>query len=137
MAENHPLEAAEARSPATSPARLAELMLRHAEAVLANPAFQLLLVENPHFWTTLPHPGILAGARYCPADFVQWVLAQPDAGAALLHELVLNRALPVHLRRAAFLRTHFSLRWSQERRRLAELLTPEEVALLERAGVAA
>jgi hypothetical protein len=70
------VEESEARDPATPPARLAELIGKHLEGVLANPGFAPLLVEQPAFWALLgpqARSDVLASPA-CPVEYAEWLL---------------------------------------------------------------
>ena len=114
-------EAAEARDPATPGARLAALTQRHLEAVLQNPATQLVLLENPDWWDDLPRPVLdqIARSPTCPPAFLAWVNRATFGFERA--EVALNPVLPLALRREAFLGVSSGLDpkfWLDQRDRL-------------------
>jgi hypothetical protein len=131
-------ERAEAVDPATPPERLAELMEFHADAVLQNPSLSLLLMERPDFWSSVSHNARndLARSDACPLSFASWLLHANTPDTSLTY-LLWNRAVPMAMRRAAYLKrsTRDLLQfWTDERPILAEVLSPTELSLLERGG---
>ena len=132
------VEEAEARDLTTHPVRLAELIWKHLEAVLANPGFALLLVEQPDFWKQLkPHVmSDIARSPSCPDAFVDWMLSQNWQLSALVAALVSNPAISQERRRQALLQAVPPLSSTQrEFRRLDQLLSPAELSLMERGGL--
>ena len=132
-------EQAAARDPSTSTERLAELVEFFPEEVLANPALALLVLAEPDFWSQFSYEALagLASSPSCPLSLVQWALQ----GAALCCGVLWrNEALPRELRREVLLRMRGESGWSvvlqdwdQERPLLAQVLTDDELSLLERA----
>ena len=96
---------AAAADPATPPARLAALAVHHLDAVLGNPGLPLLVLERPDFWMGLPGGAHMQLARHacCPLVFGAWAAADPLGDPCVKAGLALNRALPLDVRRRAFL----------------------------------
>jgi hypothetical protein len=138
-------EQAEALDPNTPPARLLALLETHAEDVLRNPGFELLLLEQPDVWDelsgmvrqqVLKHP-------LCPSQLVTWVLREPFPDPWALVRISQNETVPVALRREAFLRlpefagslVENAETLATAKIPLAEFLPAEELALFRRGGV--
>jgi hypothetical protein len=129
---------AEAADPATPAERLAALLPEQLDAVLQNPAFPLLLTEQPDFWARVSRAGHAALARdgRCPPEFGQWVLRQRRFNPEVVDSLMQNAALPAALRRAALLRRPLDEDgWVDSRPFAWDLLSPAELDLLDRAVV--
>jgi hypothetical protein len=132
---HHRAERQEARDPSTPPERLAALMEHHLDAVLDNPALELVLLAHPDFWAalTVPARAALARSPRCPHAFARWALDARDLTYPLMH----NAALPARLRREAlFRRESWNQWWSEARRGLQDVLPPDEAALLDRSMAA-
>lgn len=127
---------AEARDPATPLQRLIELMGKHLDDVLQNPAWPLLVVEQPGLWRML-RPGLLlalAQSPRCPVEFADWVIRNEDR-PNLHRALMDNPAVPAATQRQLFLERLPDLTlWHFYRPRLPALLGAEVLALLEHAG---
>jgi hypothetical protein len=93
-----------AQNPNTPPEELVLLMGKHADVVLQNPAFALLLVEQPDLWSQVvaDEAAALAVAALpaVPVEFVLYVLRHP--AQHLVPPLLRNAAVPLSLRQQLF-----------------------------------
>jgi hypothetical protein len=136
-------ELKEALDPATPPLRLRVLLEGYEsfEAVIQNPVMTLLLVERPDLWE-----GVSSGTQrriarspHCPEAFVAWAIHRRPPPDGVLCPLATNPAVAPSLRRAAiFTESAAELMevWSSIREALPDLVSPDELALLDRAGIA-
>ncbi len=125
-------ERAEALDPNTPVERLAELMEAHSDLVLQNPGLPLILLEHPDFWEELPKGlGEVAQSPHCPPSFATWAL-QRRKGRRICGFLATNQAMPLAVRRAAFLRTTGSYGWPEKRSSLSDFLSADELSFLDR-----
>ena len=121
--------------PATPPDRLAALIQQFCgeDVAFQNPSLPLLLLAEPAFPRRFPDWVLeqLAARAGCPEAFAVHMLEVERCRLPLLG----NRSVPLGLRRQAFLRMPALDDWTDHRDAIAEVLTPDELDLLRRAGV--
>jgi hypothetical protein len=100
--------ALEAQDPNASPEVLLGLLVSQPQAVLANPAFDLLLLELPDLWGRLSEAALRAVAAEpgCPLALVDWGL-KVGLPSVVRAQLVLNPALPLEKREQLFCQAAF------------------------------
>jgi hypothetical protein len=102
MAQDPMLRAAVAGNPNTPSDLLVELTQDGPDAVLQNPAFELMLLDDPDLWGQLPGLRLLAASPCCPDALAHWFLRQSTVAGgeheALREPLAANLAFPVALR---------------------------------------
>jgi hypothetical protein len=93
-----------AGNPSAPAAALREGLLEWPEAVLANPTWDLMQLEQPDLLESLDpaRQQLVAASPRCPVGWAERVLRSPDADDEVQQCLLLNGALPLEARRRAF-----------------------------------